>query len=268
MHRSFAFLLPAIVLLASSPAGAIPVVEDAAIVNGEFELAAHHARAVTCPAFGDESVPVFDPDNEQGLPWLASVSPCHAGAVTALQWSHGSGVLFEDFDGDGDREAKILNGVHDPSVGSHNVWQSYASPQQAWTAGFDAFTFRVESGAVPANAAIVLSLSTTPVSNVSPWVGVYIECSLTLRVANFAKEDGTWTADPTSGTFASRYVDCNDERAAWDAASSAEERRAVLAKLRIVQTSFWSFNAGSAPVVLDGVEILGAPTAVEAAAGL
>lgn len=266
MHRSTVYLIPAILLAAT--ASAVPVVEDNAILNGEFELAAHPARLATCPAFGDESIHVVDPASGTGLPWVASVSPCHSSAVTAAQWSHGSGALFEDFDGDGDREAKILPGIVDPTVGGHNLWQAYSNPQQAYTADFDAFTFRVESGTVPPGAVVILSLSQSPLSDATPWIGLWFECQLTFKVAHFAKAGNVWSVDPANGIFASRDPSCADDLAAWNAATSADERRDVLAAMRIVQTSFWSFHTGSAPVVLDGVAILGASTAAEAAVGL
>lgn len=261
-------LTAAFLIVATVPAMGAPIVEDNAVLNGDFELAASQARVATCLLFGNGYINVFQPGNPYGLPWLAGISPCHQSTVTALQWSHGSGALYEDFDGDGDREAKILPGVPDAQVGNHNMWQSYASPHQAWSAGFDTYSFRVEGGAIPASASVIISLSTSPNTTPHPFVGPYYDCSLRFSGALLAPDaDGLVTIDPTEGVFHSAYVACNGAAAAWAGADS-EERREILSGLRMVQNSFWNFNTGAGEVVIDDVKILGAPTFAEAAAGL
>lgn len=235
------------------------------VVNGEFEVAAEALRPHACAATGP-GIKVA-PDGT-GLPWLTTVDGCHGSAFTAAHWSHGSNVVFEDVDGDGDREARTVPGPLDPQVGSHTMWQAYPSPHQAFAGDFDHLAFRVEGGAIPSGARIVLSFSNTPVGDQTPWVGLFITCSLTLAPSALgADADGVVRVSPLEGTFRSTFADCDDQAAAWNAAAAdADDRRAVLSGLRLVQHSYWGFSASA--VVLDGVSIVGARTFAEAAAGV
>lgn len=240
-----AFLVAA---LAGSTVRAAPV---GPVVNGEFELFAP-GKDVSCAAFGDTSVQVLPPPG----PWIISVAPCEQGIFKAAQWSSSGVTQFGDWNGDGDREASI-DGTRpvDPSIGkAHNFWQAFPNPQQAYTADFEALRFRVEDGSIPAGAMVQISLSRTPLEEPSPWVGIYLECSLTFPMT--AGATGPVSADPLSATFASSYSDCDGTAAAY-AAADAAGKRAILGRLRIVQLSFWGFQTG-APVLLDGVELAGA----------
>lgn len=190
-------------------------------------------------------------------PWLVSLAPCEAGAFKAVHWSSSAVTQFADWDGDGDREAKIDGSLpSDPLIGAaHNFWQAFPSPHQAFTANFDALSFRVEDGAIPAGAYVQISLSSVPFSDVSPFVGIFIDCFLTFP--NLAPDGaGLVSVDPTTATFTAAWSGCDDEAAAWQAADE-DGRRAILATMRIVQHSYWGFQTG-APVQLDGVELVGA----------
>ena len=257
------FLVLAVAALTIAPL-ALARGEVDPVFNGGFELAAEPARPVSCAATGPDGVKVA-PDGS-GLPWVTTVDGCEGSAFTAAQWSHGSNVAFEDVDGDGDREARTVPGPLDPDTGTHTMWQAFASPHQAFAGDFDHLAFRVESGSVPTGAAVVVSFSNTPVGDQTPWVGIFITCSLSLPRATLAPDaDGVVRVSPLEGRFRSTFEDCDDQAAAWNAAGATEEERAaILAGLRMVQLSFWGFS--SSEVVLDDVGIVGAQTFAEAAA--
>jgi hypothetical protein len=261
-------VLALVVMPAALPGHAAPV---GAIVNGEFEIAVEAAKEPVCGVFGDTAINILPPEADPGIPdptspgdnlpwpWLVSVTPCEAGVLKAAQWSSSGVTQFGDLDGDEDREASIDGSRPvDPFIGSaHNMWQSYANPQQAFTANFDALQFRVEDGAIPPGAYVQISLSASPLETVSPYVGIFLDCFLTFTnlTPNGA---GLVSVDPVDAQFASAYTDCDAAAAEWNA-SGAAGRREVLSRLRLVQTSFWGFETG-APVVLDGVDLVGSKT--------
>lgn len=241
-----------------------------AVFNGGFDLGLFPAQQAACLVFGDSAINVFQPGNPLDLPWLVSVTPCQAGAVKALGWSSSSLVQFPLREGDlVDHEARFANGPDDPALGSHNLWQAYPNPHQAFTGNFDALTFRVEAGQIPADAFVMISLSETPLSDVTPWVGLYVDCYLYFPASLLVPDaNGVVRVSPADAYFGSYWEGCADELAAWNGASTEAGKRAVLDKLRIVQHSYWAFNHGSAPVVLDDIDLAGSRTVVQAAAGL
>lgn len=258
-------------LLALAPAlaaagGALPLNP---ITNGGFETAVP-GRDLACSYAGEDTqlrllrdlAPFVEPtDDVTGLGlsnavhenWLVTVWPCEQGAFKAVGWSTDPSVQFRDLDGDGDREARLS-----PGGGSHRMWQSFVHAPQAVSGDFDAFRFRVESaGGLPAGSAVVISFSTSPGHATHPWVGIYAECGLYLTPAQLLPgANGLRSADPATGTLRDYARDgfCDKQAAAWGAAS-ADERRALLAGMRIVQVSFWGFPGA---LVLDDVEITGA----------
>lgn len=264
MFRSIAILVPTILVVASIPALGAPLVEDSAVVNGDFELAAFQARPAACLLFGDGYVNVFQPGNPYGLPWLFAISPCHSSYVTALGWSHGAGAVYDDFDGDEDREAKILPGMVDPQTGSHNMWQAYTAPHQAWMAG-ESYEFRVEQGTIPAGAATILYLSKSPHTTPNAFMFVQIECGLVLPSTLMTPDaDGLVHMHTTDGDLVPVLPSCNGLAAEWPGATH-ERRHEILDGLRLVQNSFVNFNAGTEAVVIDDVAMYGAETVAEAA---
>lgn len=271
-RMGFAALVAAIAFGAAVQGGAVPV---GPVVNGEFEIAAPApVKDAACAVAGDTTINVLppdqnphvqdptDPNEELPWPWLASVTPCEAGAMKALHWSTSRVTQFGDYDGDGNREAKIDGSVTLPpgdQIGkSHNFWQAYPSPHQAYSADFQALRFRVEAGAIPPGASVQISLSSVPLSDVSPFVVIFIDCFLTFQNLTPSGSLNRVEADPVTATFSSAWDGCDDEAAAWSAADDAG-KRALLGRMRIVQLSFWQFQTG-APVTLDGVELYQAKT--------
>lgn len=189
-------------------------------------------------------------------------------ANKALHWStEGSypNVVVGDFTSDGDKEIRIGN---TPAAGYHSLWQAWPSPHQAWMADFVALSVRVEQGAIPASAFVQLSLASAPQHDASPYVGVFIDCSLTIPASSFVLgADGRYHADPTTGSFAASWEGCNEEAAAFNAPGATRgDKYAVLGDLRIVQNSWWYWNTGATPVVLDDIAMTGARTVAEALA--
>lgn len=224
------------------------------VVNGEFELYAP-AKDIVCTVFGDFSVDIL-PDRN---PWLLHVEPCESSAVKALWWSTPATTQFADFDGDGDREAR-MDGAPGPAA---DLVQTYASPHQLYTANFEALTFRVEGGAPPAGAAVRLALSVTPYEAITPDVPFYIDCVLTFPVAGAR---GVVRADPVGAWFGASSGACKRTAHDW-AATGPEGRRTILSRLRIVELSFAGMR-GVGPVVLDGIDLAGARTIAEDHPGL
>jgi hypothetical protein len=221
--------------------------------------------------FGDTTVNVLPPDQDPGIadptapgatiwPWLISVVPCEVGLVKAAQWSTSNVTQFGDVDADNDREAVIDGSIpSNPFLGAeHNMWQSYLNPQQAYAANFDAMQFRLEDGTIPAGAFVQVSLSTSPLETATAAPGVFIDCTLTFTGLT-PNGSGLVSVDPVTAEFQSVYSDCESAAAGW-ASASTTGRRAILGRLRLIQLSFWGFQAGSLPVVIDGVDLAGSKT--------
>lgn len=186
----------------------------------------------------------------------------------ALQWSHDLNPAAEwgDFDTplDGDREVRVLPDV---TKSSHNFWQAWPNPHQAWSANFAALEFDVESGVIPPSALVAISLSATPLQDQTPWVLIFIDCTLTFPATLLVPDaSGHVAVDPAVAQFTAAWSGCDEAVADWTAASTPSEKHDVLGRLRPVQLSFWSFNAGSGIVVVDNVALAGATTVAEEAA--
>lgn len=216
--------------LSSAQAGASQVAEDP---EGEAFFLAGYGHCV------------FSDEEGADVAWL---NPRHQASNPALAWSatpveEGGSTSFEDGDGDGDREAVVLA---DPARENHNMWQSWLSTNQAFTANFETFEFDVEAGTIADNARVVLSLSATPLAVQSPWVGLWLDCQLRFSADQLeaSLSGDRVVADPLEASFsaAGSGDDCDDLEEAWDAAESEEDKREILGQLRIGQLSFWSFN--------------------------
>lgn len=183
----------------------------------------------------------------------------------APTWSRDSGVEIVDADGDGDREAVIPTRAVDFN---HDLWQSWASPQQAWSLDFDAFAFTVESGAIPSSANNQIGFSLTPSYAQHPYVGIFWEGAVHFTSADMRPDaNGRVTMDPVrdgSIICPSGYTPCLEFRAAYAAADDAG-KHTLLGQARIVQTSFWAFNNLAGPVAIDDIAFEGAKLAVETA---
>lgn len=205
---------------------------------------------------------VFSQEEGYDVVWF---NPVETAREDAVHWSQADGntQFAADFDDDEfDREVKIGANA---SASGHNLWQAWPSPHQAYSGSFDDLTFRVEDGEIPSSASVKVSLSATPSETVHQYVLLWLDCDLTFTAEQLtsSKVGDTVQADPADAIFRSRDDSCDAAKQAWDGASSDEERRDVLGRLRIVQLSFWGFNRGSQDVVLDGVGLEGTTTPAE-----
>lgn len=228
-----------------------------AIVNPGFELQAEAvAEATTCPVFGDYNVLVAG---------FAYVTPCYSSALRSTGWSTqqlsaGQEAITAqpmDFDGDGDLEMVVPR----VTLNSHSFYQSFANPQQAFSGDFAAFTFDLESGALDNAGTVILSLSRTPFADPNEWLLLYVDCGLAITPALIASHatpfdgpDGRTyhhvSIDPAEVLMFPYWTGCQATADAYNAASTAE-RHALLGPMRLVQTSFWSFNGQ----VVDNVDV-------------
>lgn len=163
-----------------------------------------------------------------------------------------------------DREAKILA---DSSKAGHNLWQWMGSKHQAFTPDADSLSMDIEAGDVSGTVKLILTnVGTNPDST-----DYYQPCSLTFsqsQLADAMDADGHIEADPTEAVFTAREDSCEELKADWETGDE-DERRDVLSQTRITQLSFWNWNSGTeTDTVIDNVQLPGATTAVEAAAGV
>jgi hypothetical protein len=149
---------------ANDPANSTP--EEAAAANAYWQGVAEGYAADPGTVYGCNGVDT------------ALVNPSEKIVDPGFQWSNDPGTTFGDFDGDGDREARI---PRVPAEHTHNLWQSVATPTQAFSADFDLFAFRVESGVVPASANIQVGLSLSPGYQQHPFVGAFWEGAILFR---------------------------------------------------------------------------------------
>jgi hypothetical protein len=163
-----------------------------------------------------------------------------------------------------DREVKLLA---DDSLAHHNLWQWLGSKHQAFTPDADAFAMDVETGDV--SGIVKLALTTNPLHE--PGTNYYVDCMLTFTqsdLQNAMDEDGHIEADPVDATFNARSENCSDLQQQWNEGDE-DAKRDVLSQTRITQLSFWDWERGtSEDSVIDNVEMPGANTAAEAAAGV
>lgn len=181
---------------------------------------------------------------------------------TGFGWSNDPGTKFYDADSDGDVEA-IIPRVH--QAHNHNLWQSTATPTQAFSADFDAFTFRVESGAIRTSANIQIGLALSPSYMQHPFVGAFWEGAVLFRANDMVLgADGLVSLDPAAQgeITCPAYAPCREFQAEFNAADAAG-KRTLLGQARVVQTSFWAFSGGLGPVVIDDVAYVGAKSAAE-----
>ncbi len=212
---------------------------------------------------------VFSDEEGVDVAWL---NPAKLARDDAVHWSTGDSTLVDTVDADADREARI---AADTSLSDHNMWQAWSSPHQAYTADFDALEFDVEDGAISDKASVQVSLSATPLEEVTPWVAVFLDCSLNFNAAvlqDHQAGDGRVAVDPAEANLVTRGDACDPAAQNWTAADH-DERHAILSHLRIVQVSFWGFNHGEldpsceCAIQIDNVAIFHASSAAEAAPG-
>lgn len=193
---------------------------------------------------------------------FALVNPWNMAHDRAVGWSNDAGTDFYDFSDDGDIEAIIPSR---PAEHSHNMWQSAATTTQAFSADFDAFEFRLESGQIPARANIQLGLSLSPSWMQHPFVGTFWEGAVYFTASDMVPdEDGLVSLHPIAAgeIICPDYTPCREFKAAYVAADDAG-KATLLGQTRLIQTSFWQFNNAAGPVVIDDIAYVGAKTAAE-----
>lgn len=208
---------------------------------------------------------VFSDEEGHDAYWL---NPSSAGGTTddaAAFWSVGdtatAGFNFDDdpFDKEIRVESSPSNG------GDHNLWQNVFNPGRtyAFTANFDGLAFDLEDGEIPDDASVKVSLGAEPLNVQERFTApAYIDCVLgfpgSALQASADANDGRVSVSPLNaevGYSGPSDPDCPDEK--------TEEN---LGRLTIVQLSFWDFNDGTEPVVIDDVALDGATAHAEEAA--
>ena len=230
----------------NDPTNATP--EDAAAANTYWQVVAEDYAADPAGVYGCRGVDV------------ALVNPSEKLVDPGFMWSNDPGTTFGDFDGDGDREARI---PRVPVEHNHNLWQSVATTTQAFSADFDLFAFRVESGVIPAGANIQIGLALSPGYAQHPFVGVFWEGAILFRSNDFITPGVQYALDPVARgeiICPGGYTPCLLFKAEYDAADNAG-KRTLLGQARIVQTSFWAFSGGVGDVIVDDVVYYGAAPA-------
>lgn len=243
--------------VSADPSSAVAVVTDPGFVGDATGYPANYAgQHVTDPLLAVRCDPKYN-DAAQLNAWNTLNDP-------GFMWSNDPGTTYGDVNGDGDREAVI---PRVPTSHNHNMWQSYASMTQLFSADFDSFDFTLESGMIPAGANVQIGLSLTPGYTQSPWVGIFWEGAVLFRANDMvAGPAGAISMDPVAKgeiICPGGYTPCLEFKAAYDQAQDEAAKRTLLGGTRIVQTSFWSFSGGVGPVVLDNVSIVGSKSAVE-----
>lgn len=166
-----------------------------------------------------------------------------------------------------DKEVQV-----DTVPGKHNFWQNVLNPgrEPAYTANFDALQFDVEAGSIPDEAYVDISLNGAPGHVQEPYVAAYIDCGISFPASYLqaSLDEGTVSASPVADAV--NYdagADC-PSKSNWNNPDDGDSRREILGRLSISQVSFWKFNRGDAPVVIDNIALPGATTlAQEAASG-
>lgn len=181
---------------------------------------------------------------------------------TALEPDRSADFGFS-FDSDPfDREVRI---PADASKSGHNIWQTFPSKQEAYTANFTTYQFTVEDGQIPSKAKIEVSLSLSPGYAQHPFVGVFYEAQVVFDAEDMVPNaNGVVQPDPLQDgrIECPDYQPCRDFRSDYQDADE-DGKRALLGQTRLTQNSFWSFNRGDTDVVLDDISIVGATTAAE-----
>lgn len=250
-------VLVSLAIMVGWPSGSASLVPAGPLINGGFELVVNDGGLV-CQVGGDNEVEI-----PPGTP-LIVVNPCNTSATKALAWSSPRTTVFGNFHAaEPDREVKIpANASH----GSHNLWQSWANPQQLFTANFSLFEFKVEAGTVPSAANVQVGLSLSPGYAQHPFVGVFWEGAVYFNGSDVQPDTLSFVRmDPArdgSILCPADYSPCLDFQADFDAANLVGKRE-LLGQARMVQVSFWNFNTGSSDVVLDWLLISGAKTVPE-----
>lgn len=201
---------------------------------------------------------VWGDDTGYDLCWC---NPADDVSDEAIQWSGHQDDTIADSgaDDDPDREITVTK-----DSSSHNFWQAFPNPFQAYSGNFDAVELRVEDGQVPRSASVHVVLSASPLQAQSPWFVYYFDCSLTFT----GFQTGANSIPVLDGRFSSRSSDCQQAADTWANGTDAEKRE-MLGRMRIVQLSFrgWDNVASTDDeVALDGISLSGATLAAEEAA--
>lgn len=200
----------------------------------------------------------FSPEDGRDLKWL---NPAREGGPAF--WSQNdegesaADLGFEHDDNPFDREILV---EADATKKSHNFWQNILSQgrEPAYTANFDAFEFDFENhdeASIPSSASVDISLNPFGLEDQESLDPSLIECSISFSGDVLSQNLDANTGRVSVDSLLANYNpggDCPDDPDQED-----------LGRLRIAQLSFWRFNQGDDPVVIDNIEIAGATTAAE-----
>lgn len=193
-------------------------------------------------------------------------NPAGLASDDAVHWSGHDDDAVGDSGRDDAPDREVTIGYDTDT--SHNLWQAYPSPHQAYSGNFDALSFDVEAGSIPSNAHVDVTFDVVPFEAQSPYAGFWGECQLTFSASQFSS--GSNSVPAVDGSFKAREPVCQDAADAWNDPSTTDaQRREILGRLRIVQLSFWNWDNVGSPserVVLDDVSLPGATLAAEEAA--
>jgi hypothetical protein len=206
---------------------------------------------------------VYSDDSGYDLAWLQPAMRSQQPAHWSVDVRSGPSVDFGRTHDDDptDTEAKLLDA---PSKANHNMWQWFGSPHQAWTPNAEALTLDVEAGSIPESGSVILSLSTIPRENAEV-SGYYVACDLVFSGAQLEAaqdDDGHVEASPLDANFRARQSHCSDLEQQFDSGGE-EAKRDALGQVRITQLSFWGWNHGDEPAVVDDVQLEDATTVAE-----
>lgn len=208
---------------------------------------------------------VYDPQGQGvDIVWLQAKERSEQAALWSYHPRDASAEFGFNFDDDPfDKEIRVESSPS--NGGDHNLWQNVFNPGRtyAFTANFDGLAFDLEDGEIPDDASVKVSLGAEPLNVQERFTApAYIDCVLgfpgSALQASADANDGRVSVSPLNaevGYSGPSDPDCPDEK--------TEEN---LGRLTIVQLSFWNFNDGTEPVVIDDVALDGATAHAEEAA--
>lgn len=235
----------------ADPQGAVQQIQDDPQGEAEFLIGEGHC--------------VYGDDTGYDIAWVQPVERMQQPAHWSIDIQNPSTEFgYTHDDNPFDREAKLLD---KPGRANHNMWQWFGSPHQAWTPNAEALSFDLEAGSIPESASVILSLSTIP-QETRHVNGYYLACDLVFDADQLQQAldgDGDVKASPLDANLRARQKQCKPLEKKFEGGNETQKRE-VLGSTRITQLSFWGWNHGDGPAVVDNVQVIRATTIAEEAA--